>query len=337
MEPTQKKRPRIISKIIKFIANSAPFALLLSVILFGVEFYKNDKEFDATINGLKKIEQSLSTRHIGIFPDYLEEINKLLAETSRLSKDTIPIIIFEDVLFYGGFYNGNAFKEMIKQLTDLSRTRKVIIAYYDNLRNRKRYKDKMFREVVQESWIRDLSELAKERSDIADQNKDNSNRGLRNFFIADSIASEIYFTRYRDDKDNSQDGFLKRQEKILQFSFYNDKENDNPLFKQIDKIINACFNKPKNDITFNDIYTMYYQITEELKMFFYQHNIKTVPLDNYLTMSCWSNGGKVLFAFPGRFAADEIGFISHDKAILQYIDVMLKGIESNLKDENIER
>jgi hypothetical protein len=50
-------------------------------------------------------------------------------------------------------------------------------------------------------------------------------------------------------------------------------------------------------------------------------------------MSCWSNGEKVLFAFPGKFAAEEIGFISSDIAILHYIDTMLEGVENSNYEE----
>jgi hypothetical protein len=78
---------------------------------------------------------------------------------------------------------------------------------------------------------------------------------------------------------------------------------------------------------------MYQEITEVFKSFYQQHQIKLIPLNNYLTMSCWSNGEKVLFAFPGKFAADEIGFISSDRAILDYVETMLEGVESSLNDK----
>jgi hypothetical protein len=309
-------------KIGKFILTSAPFAMLLSIVFFWYEMHRNDKESDEMIGNLKQIEQSLSTRHIGIFPAYLDEINKLLSETP---KDAAKIIIFEDVLFYGAFYNGSSFKKMIQQLADLSnKGKKIVIAYYDNSKEWR--KGRMFREVVQESWMwqSDLSKLAQERSEVMDSLQKNL-KGRENLLFSDSIVSEKYFTLYRDDKRKE---FSERRKKIL-VPFYDASGNDNLLFKRLDDIKNSCLGKPENSITFYDIYTMYNQVTEELKAFFYQHNIITVPLNNYLTMSCWSNGEKVLFAFPGRFAADEIGFISHDLAILRYIETMLAGILNN--------
>jgi hypothetical protein len=306
-------------KIGKFILTSAPFALLLSIAFFWYEMWENDKENDEMIGNLKQIEQSLSTRHIGIFPEYLSEINKLLSDTTGSIRDTI--IIFEDVLFYGAFYNGAAFKDMIQQLSKLANDkRKIYIAYYDNSPEWRA--GRMFREVVQESWMRqeDLSRLARDRAAMMQDSLSLGNaRRNRRLPVADSIASEKYFAAYRDEAQ-----FSERRKKIL-IPFYDAAKNDNPLFQRLDAIKNACFGKHEREITFHDIYTMYHRVTEELKTFFFHQGITTIPLDNYLTMSCWSNGEKVLFAFPGRFAADEIGFISHDLAILRYIKTMLRG------------
>ena len=99
----------------------------------------------------------------------------------------------------------------------------------------------------------------------------------------------------------------------------------------MDDIINVCMNKPENSIRYHDVSTMYHEVTEELKIFFLKNHIRTIPLNNYLAMSCWSNGKKALFALPGRFAADEIGFISHDLAILSYIEDMLNGVDNSSK------
>jgi|GEM_PF-4967554 len=329
-------------KILQFVTNSAPFALLLSIILFGVEYYKNDKEFDKTINSLQKIEMSLSTKHIGIFPNYLEEINNLLDETIS-SSDTSTIIIFEDVLFYGAFYNGEAFKDMIKKLTVLSgpsKRRKIVIAYYglhdeDTSRISDKWtKGRMFREVVQGSWVQqeDYAKLKAERSlEIGSlRSKDslqNTNRRRSDLYYvirADSIVSEKYFAVYRDDK---QGDFLERRKNILK-PLYDAAQNDYNIFDKIDKIKSNYIGKPENTITFNDIYTMYSQTTKELIAFFKYHNIELIPLSDYLSMYCWSNGKKVLFVLPGRFAADEIGFISHDEAILKYIKVTYNGIKN---------
>ena len=299
----------------------APIGLLLSILSFVSEARKSGE----LVKNLTQIEQSLSTRHIGIFPDYLDNINQLLSETTITSGGERGIIIFEDVLFYGAFYNGVAFKEIIRQLSDFAeRGKKITIAYYDNTTGR------MFREVVQESWIRqqDLRKLAEERRDLRRAGSGlprEENTPRRNI---DSIASEKFFAHYRDE-DRKE--FSQRIGRIL-VPFYNEAAGDDHLFYTLDSIKNTYLNKPVGTILFNDIYRMYHDITEELKAFFEGRNIQLIPLNNYLTMSCWSNGEKVLFAFPGRFAANEIGFISSDRAILDYIETMLEGVENTLDD-----
>ena len=275
------------------------------------------------------IEQSLSTRHIGIFPDYLDKINKLLSETSREKEDAEKIIVFQDVLFYGAFYNGTAFKEMIGQLSELADSgRKIVIAYYDNSGDMRA--GRMFREVVQESWIRqqDLKKLPIERRELMAELRKEEKPREHVFATADSVVNEKYFAYYRD---NEQKEFSERIANILQ-PFYNKTKNEDKLFLKIDSIKQACLNKPVHTIMFSDVYQMYYQVTEELKRYFEQHHIRLIPLNTYLTMSCWSNGEKALFAFPGKFAADEIGFISQDRAILRYIETMLEGVESNMNE-----
>ena len=158
----------------------------------------------------------------------------------------------------------------------------------------------------------------------------NENNSRSNVFrLADSIVSEKYFEYYRD---NERKNFSERIEKIL-VPFYDSTKNDYLLFRKMDEIKNKYLNKPVQSITFRDIYTMYQEITKELELFYEQHKVTLIPLNNYLTMSCWSNGEKALFAFPGKFAADEIGFISSDRAILDYIETMLEGVESSLNDK----
>ena len=332
MKSVKENKSKVWGKIPKILDNAVPFALLLSVMFFGIDFYRNDNEFEKTVNSLKIIEQSLSTRHIGIFPNYLDEINQLLSESLDPKNEISNVIIFEDVLFYGAFYNnGSPFKRMIQLLTGLSNKpgSKVIIAYYDNSKD---WNDgQMFREVVQESWMRkeDLNELVQERTEILKSllsaNPKLRNSNSSNLHIADSIASEKYFAIYRD---TERDEFTRRRKEIL-IPFYDASKKDDWLFKRIDEITNNALNKPENTITYNDIYTMYEQVTEELKSFFKKNHMKMIPLNNYLTMSCWSNGKQALFALPGRFAADEIGFISHDPAILNYIETMLLGVDNS--------
>ena len=321
-----KRTKSVFIKTYKAMVTIAPFGLILTILFFLIQA----KESKQLVANLTHIEQSLSTRHIGIFPDYLDNINKLLSETPCPSKDTSGVVIFEDILFYGAFYNGTAFKEMIKHLTELAKQgKKITIAYYDNGENMS--SGRMFRETVQESWIpqKELKKLAQDRRELMrNLRNENKSRG-GGFLVADSIVSEKYFANYRD---NEKKIFSERIKNIL-VPFYDDTKNDDQLYLKMDNIKNKYLDKPVHTISFRDIYEMYHEMTEELKIFYEQHQIKLIPLNNYLTMSCWSNGEKVLFAFPGKFAANEIGFISSDLAILDYIETMLEGVESSLNDE----
>ena len=329
MKPSNEKSKKnlaksIFTKIYKTMVVLSPFGLILSIAFFLVQA----KESKILVGNLTQIEQSLSTRFIGIFPDYLDKINKLLAETPHSPKDTSKVIIFEDVLFYGAFYNGAAFKEMVQLLTNLSdKGKRIVIAYYDSGDDMRTAR--MFREVIQESWMRpqDIRNLARERRALMGELRKENPSGRSLFSTADSIISEKYFAYYRDQERKE---FSERIKKIL-VPLY---DKDNQIFNNIDNLKNTYLNQPVNQITFHDIYTMCKQVTEELKVYYEQHGIKLIPLNNYLTMSCWSNGERVLFAFPGKYAADEIGFISHDNAILQYIEIMLAGLLNSLENDN---
>jgi len=318
----------LLTTIYKVIAILAPFGFLLSIAFFLIQ----TKRSENLVNNLTHIEQSLSTRHIGIFPDYLDKINLLLSETPM---DTTKVVIFVDVLFYGAFYNGESFKEMILQQQQLaSKGKKIVIAYYNNKLDSSSGR-RQFREVVQTSWMQrqDFTKLTIDRRELMNELRSKGNdvrdgvRRNNNFLIADSIVSEKYFAIYRD---NNKKVFDKRIKEVLK-PLYDDHANDFPIFKKIDEIKNTFLNKPSGDIRFHDIYTMYQQITDLLIHFYEDNRVKLIPLDDYLTMCCWSNGERVLFAFPGKFAADEIGFISSDGAILHYIETMLEGVENSLE------
>lgn len=304
-------------KIGRYILGSAPFALLLSLLLFWVEMYRSDKDGEEMINELKLIEQSLSTRYIGIFPDYLAQINDIFEDT----KSNDSIIIFEDVLYYGLFYTPLEFKKMIANIVDLSnKGHDITIAYYGT-------DTWMFREVVQESRIKQeyLSKLKIDvRKIINELSITNPEMpGKDRFKIADSIASERYFAQTRNDD------ILDFKEKIALYTTPLYVSGDAPLFKQIDSIRTEALLKDVNEITFADFYNMYKEITFAIKNSLennFNSKINFVELDDYLVMSCWSNSKKILFALPGKFAADEIGFISQDNSIQNYIKTQLHGV-----------
>jgi hypothetical protein len=318
----QQKSPKsFFPRFLRIFKTSVTLGVTLSVIFFLYNLNLNSRKSRELVENLTNIEKSLSTRHIGIFPNYLPDINKLLSETLDAEMDTTKqIVIFEDVLFYGAFYRGQDFKEMITRLFQLSsKGKKITIAYYDN-------GSRMFREVVQESWMQqqDLEKLAQERQAMLSNSQWTSQieRGTR-FSVADSIVSEKYFAIYCN---NNKDEFARRVKNILT-PLCSNTQQEHYLFNKIDEIKNLHLNKPLNILTFSDFNNTYKQMTEEIKAVFQANNFELIPLNTYLVMSCWSNGEKVLFAFPGKFAADEVGFISQDPTILKYINTMLQGVK----------
>lgn len=164
------------SKSFTVISNSASFALLLSILFFSYESIENSKETEAVtenligiqqsldpmVKELTEIQNSLSTRYLGIFPVYIENINKLLGEamTSNVNShinDTV--IIFEDVLHYGVLSAPDGFKRLMKNLLVLSDGGcKITIVHYatDSRQFKQMVSDELIPSDVQLSYRNEL-------------------------------------------------------------------------------------------------------------------------------------------------------------------------------------
>ncbi|MDR0873401.1 MAG: hypothetical protein LBN27_08050 [Prevotellaceae bacterium] len=306
-----------ITKVAKFILTSAPFALLLSIAFFWYEMYENDKENDKMISELKNIEQSLSTRYIGIFPNYLPQINQLLLNANPEK----PIIIFEDVLYYGIVSTPNEFKKMINHLLELSKECKITIVYYDT-------NQRIYRRYIRESKINPqfYTEIANETTKLRQQYQHRQfPKGQNAYSFADSIVSEKYFALSKDQN------FEKTIKKYLT-PLYNPATDRDSLFWRIDQAKTAPIKKPMDKITFYDYLSMYRGITKELENAFRQHNIELIPINEYLVMSCWYNDNKAVLAFPSKYSTDEIGFYSQDHIFAKYIEKMLDGVKNQVRE-----
>jgi hypothetical protein len=262
-----------------------------------------------------KIEQSLSTRYLGIFPNYLLEINNLL-KTADPKK---PTIVFEDVLYYGILSAPQEFKEMVSRLLELSKTSHITIVYYD-------INGSVFRRMIQEGRIKQKYQgaLSSERDELRKKLKQ---AGDDNFYQkADSIVSEKYLDISRND---DIDAFEKKVKSYLEPLY--DKENDNDsLYFRIDEAKRLAIDKPIRSITFQDYLKMYRGMSEELIKVFEQHNIELIGINEYLVMSCWLNDEKAILAFPSKYNTDEIGFITQDRVFSEYINAMLIGVKNQL-------
>lgn len=162
--------------ILKRISQSASFALLLSVAFFAYEMSSGARETKEVVKNLEKIQGSLSTRYLGLFPEYIDNINNLLndaIENQNLSNNRDTVIIIEDVLYYGISSDPSGFRKMIENLLTLSNNGcHITIAYYDvNGRPFKQMiRDKMISSENQTLYKEDLksyrSRMGKLRRDI---------------------------------------------------------------------------------------------------------------------------------------------------------------------------
>lgn len=120
--------------ITKRVLQSTIFALLLSVAFSAYEMRTRAEESKEVVMNLTEIQNSLSTRHLGIFPKYVGNINNMLEEAIRQNqiKDRDSVIICEDVLYYGIHSDAKGFRKMISNLITLSdRGCHITMAYYD--------------------------------------------------------------------------------------------------------------------------------------------------------------------------------------------------------------
>lgn len=127
----------------KIITGSATFALFLSIAFFVFETIDSKKDTLGIVKELTFVKNSLSTRYLGLFPQYIDGengINELLNEAYKsysqldASGEAHPIdsiIIFEDVLYYGVRSCPHGFRKMNEMLIRLANKGcTIFIAYY---------------------------------------------------------------------------------------------------------------------------------------------------------------------------------------------------------------
>ncbi len=123
------------AKKIRMILDSATFALLLSIVLFSYEMISGAQETKQIVDNLSEIQNSLSTRYLGIFPEYIDKINELLSDAvEQQNKNEIrdTVIIFEDVVYYGIRSDAHGFRKMVENLMTLSNNGcHITMAFYD--------------------------------------------------------------------------------------------------------------------------------------------------------------------------------------------------------------
>lgn len=338
----------ILSAFIK----SAVVGMLFAVLCFAYDVYhdsEQDKQLEESIEKLEnieksveqleKIKQSLSTRYLGIFPEYIPEISALFENLNP----TDSIIIFEDVLYYGIKSRPNEFFNLnVKLFHHALNGGHLTVAYYDSRNmDHKPVMDDLFHKMIIESRINskfhaEMGEMrAEELKKLSQMNQLNILASRR----MDSTLCEKYFDATR--KDNF--GKFKKDVEAYLSKELIDKDTTNlseaesityQMCVDIDSIKQHFIGngKPLENILFSDYEQMYRSMSEIIVKYYVQHGFDMVPLDEYLTMSCWMvregshKGVKTVLAFPSKYSSDEIGFYSQDEAFSKYIGTMLEGV-----------
>ena len=343
----KKKGFELLGSFIK----SAAVGLLFAVICFAYDVYhdsEQDKQLQESIDKLAKIEQSLSTRYLGIFPEYISEISDLFNELEPA--DTV--VIFEDVLYYGIKSRPKEFCNMNDRLFEHAlQGGSITVVYYNVVHSGlKPIWEEVFHKMIIESridaqYIMDMNEERREEMlKMREQNRivdRNLSRKL------DSTLCEKYFVMTRDDNPEK---FRKDIEVYLDKGLI--PVSDKP-FSMAEKITyNMCVDidsvkeayigngKPYEEVTFFDYEQMYREMSNVIISYYTKYGIEMVPLDEYLTMSCWmaQRGNRrevqTVLAFPSKYSTDEIGFYSQDEAFSKYISTMLNGVRQSQSNNN---
>lgn len=333
-------------KIINKFAASAILALLLSVAFFGYDVMRDksqdkldNEHFEKTVHKLEEISQSLSTRFLGTFPEYLTEINRVFRKLQP--QDTV--IIFEDVLYYGIKSRPQEFKEFNAIILNHARQGgRVVVVYYDN-HPRKRY-NSVFHRMVVESRIsmRYIPTIMQEREQAL-KKIPKEQLCPKVVMHYDSLMIDKYFVQSMNDnlqraKDDRK-GYLNKDLVNGILPTYSDTTIGvlvSQICIELDSIKQHYLggNKKLSDIHFVDYEHMYSDMTDCIAGFYHRENITLIPINEYLTMSCWlikpsesTKSSEAILAFPSKYNSDEIGFYSQDAAFAQYISMMLKGVQ----------
>lgn len=332
----------ILSTFIK----SAAVGFLFAALCFAYDVYhdsKQDKQLEESVSKLKDIEQGLSTRYLGLFPTYIEDICTIFENLNP----TDTVVIFEDVLYYGIKSRPKEFYHLNVSLFDhVLKGGNVTIAYYDFVKTAEKSSSfDIFHKMIVESRIDAKYHTTMRKARL---NKKSETKGephsdvIRRQF--DSTLCEKYFAATRNDDFEKFKADIKAYlstaliEEVLPTPTPKADGLAHQMCVEIDSIKQKSLgNKPMEDVLFCDYEHMYRQISNTIVRYYNQVGINLIPLNEYLTMSCWmvkkGNGKdvKTVLAFPSKYSTDEIGFYSRDEAFSRYIGTMLEGVKRNYR------
>lgn len=310
-------------RFVKIVSESASLALFLSIVFFAYEMVENMQESKEMTDNLVKIQNSLTTKHLGIFPNYLPAINDLFEKATPGDS----IIIFEDVLYYGFRSRPAEFKNYNRHLLELRNGGShIIVAFYDPC-------GIPFHQMVQENRFgAHLAAFQREKKNVFDSLMILANNNVHvNFAYEDSILSEKYFKLEKDANPRRFKSVVSAYLKpLVSENDIKERRSDQDIYStclKIDVIKEAYLNKSLDEITFADFEHMFVDITREIESLYSNYGFECIRLNDNLIMSCWMSGEEIIFAFPSKYNTDEIGFSSQDPAFSKYIRTMLIGVQ----------
>lgn len=360
-------------RVMHFISRSATLALVITLVIFFIEWQRSEEQdretqhnFDTTLSQLSHIQQSLSTRFLGIFPNYLGDICSLFYDIEQGDS----VIIFEDVLYYGIKSRPEEFRRYNHQLLKhaLSGGR-VLVAFYDYQADSTMGKpvwETVFHKMIVESRIdaKYIPQMAEERraqmrSRMNERRLEieNIRKGIGNVKRAnrvvrwaesvsrDSALCEKYFVlSKRDNPERYRKDIERYLDTALVAMVGKGRAGDtvvsivDEMCLRLDSVKQACINKPLSQVTFADYERMYKGFSKVIAEIYVRCGIELLPMNDYMTMSCWlvkpsrqnyQRPSEAILAFPSKYSTDEIGFYSQDEAFSNYITTMQQGVKND--------
>ncbi len=308
-----RKRVKRIQKII----NSAGTTIIITVglslasiiVAAGFSLYQTFQLKNQTdqlknqTNHLQEITQSLPTRCLGKFPDFMNEINQLLEETIKdntTNKDTI--VIFQDVLTYGLYSNPAEFERLISNILEL-RNKGYYIKIF--IYNKKRK--------IQNRLIQFCNDKNLDYENLTDEQIEKA--------LLDTVAQNEKFStfaKYPFGESSKNNQFLeiryRRDSLLTQFQKNSKTITKKQLFILLDEMSNVIYQilLPES-----------YNHSAKLK------NLIIINCDIKFNIHCWSNGKATIFSLPRYSKADELGFSTRDPEFFRYIEYMREDNEKN--------
>jgi len=262
------------------------------------------KETEEIVDNLVDIQNSLSTRYLGLFPEYIDNINNLLNDAvAHQGKNNVrdSIIIFEDVLYYGIRSDAEGFRLMMENILTLADYGcHVTIAFYrpDGIPFKHMIRDKLLSDEYQKEYRSELdSYRVKHRKlregmralpvDMTREEYDGMvqklvskyfagcyvgdlrsfMRNIDDYAFVDSTICQKYYDKTRQ---ASMKHFVSNVKGYLNTIPQKQEALDavsvrvNRLCSSLDDIKRHYLEKAMSDITYSDFYNMYKDMTNAI-------------------------------------------------------------------------